>query len=167
MSRLAILHFSDSVNWGITNFFKDIDKIRLIKVTKDTLITNIEQTRNMYDKVMVVGGNESLGSVLSTSIITIKFHKGMDSVLGDLEQISRNPLHIISQLVYKLDYAGVNSLGYVKNKITKIEPNYHTRDGGIWVKTKEECNVYIPLSLFPSINIIDLDFYNVINSSGV
>lgn len=110
MSRLAILHFSDSVNWGITNFFKDIDKIRLIKVTKDTLITNIEQTRKMYDKVMVVDGNESLGSVLSTTIITIKFHKGMDSVLGDLEQISRNPLDIIRQLVYKLDYAGVNSL---------------------------------------------------------
>jgi hypothetical protein len=178
MKRIAILSLDKNIQIHTLKFFEkisqysgesnntistsggliNIDRTKIVNTTKQSLKQDLHNLKDKYDNVLIVKGDEQLGDVLCT----IKFYKGMDSPYGDLETTSSNPLHILDNMISRQDYLAVNSLGYVKNKINKIEPNFHTRNGGIWVRCKELSTIYVSKTVLSYIDIQDLDYYNIV-----
>lgn len=157
--RLAIISFDNQININMTKFFPDVYRMKIINnITKRELPDKILSISNKYDIILIVKGNENL----TDKWCSIKYYKGMDSVGGDLEQCKSNPLEIINNMIKRPDYLAVNSLGYVKSKVNKIEKNYHLRFGGLWVKTEEKSKIYISNHCLSLINILDLEFFNIL-----
>lgn len=155
--RVAILSLNDSVNIDLINLFPHSTKLKIINNMSPSEIVN-NKLADKYDYVLAVKGNEKISNVSSS----IRYYKGMDSVGGDLEQTNNNPLDIIKKMIQREDYLAVNTLGYVKNKLSKIEKNYYLRDGGIWVKSGEKSSLYITLECLSVLNIQDLESFNVL-----
>ena len=152
MSKLGILLLTDTnISNNILNFFQDVESIKIIN--------NVYKYIDKYDYILVINGDEEN---LSRLCCSLEFHQGKDSVHGDIGSTNSNEFNILNCMIDNPDFKAINSLGYIKSVVNKIEPNFHTRNGGIWVRKDTLSKIYITRKALQKVNTKQYNDFNII-----